>query len=201
MTFFVTGTSNVSLRNQSVHENATTDDPFLQAISNLMNSGRYDKNTGRAGIRRVRLVTELSAAQHQEDAYDENIQTSPALSATMISLIVGGCVIIFVAVVTILLICIHKRANNTGMKQLSDITTSVDDSSGSADDENKSKADGAIEVLNVNPDHAELVNDVPFDERLKVEDHRVETPFDEPVYPQRASRIYNAASWKITASL
>ncbi len=134
-------------------------------------------------------MTELSAAHHQEDAYDEIIQTSPASSTTMISLAVGGCVIMFVAVLTTLLICIHKRANNTGMKKLSDMATSVDDSSESAEGENKCKAEGATEVLDMNPDHAELVNDVPFDERLKVEGHRVETPFDEPVYAQRASKI------------
>jgi hypothetical protein len=198
MTFFVTSTSNISFVNQS--ENATTAS-FIQAISNLVNSGRYDKNVGRAGIRKVRLITDVSAAQQQGNVPDESVHISAALSTTMISLIVGGCVIALVAVVTILLVCISKRAKNTRMKQVSDVASSVDESSGSAEGESKCKADGAMEILEINQevDHAE--NDIPFDERSKGEGHRIEIPFDEPVYTQLSSRIHNTAPKKITASL
>jgi UPF0716 family protein affecting phage T7 exclusion len=204
MTFYVTGTSNISFVKQSAHKNATAAS-FIQAISDLVNSGRYDKHIGRAAIRKVRLITELSAAQQQQgNVPDESVHNSAALSTTMICLIVGGCVIALVAVVTLLLICISKRANNSGMKQVSDVASSVGESSWSAGGESKCKAaDGAMEILEINQevDHAELVNDIPFDERLTGEGHRVETPFDEPVYTQLSSRTHYTAPKKITASL
>jgi len=49
MTIYVTGTCNISFVNQIASKSATAA-LFIQAISNLVNSGRYDKNIGRAGI-------------------------------------------------------------------------------------------------------------------------------------------------------
>ncbi len=199
MTIFVTGAMNNLLYNDS-----TTANPVIKMIDNLMNSGRYDNDSGRAGIQQVRLVNEPSAVQQQislnntNDQPVEDTNSSPELSTKSISLIFGGSVLALDAFLILAWVIYKKtRGNNSGMKRLSDEVSFIDDSSGSAEGKDKNEANSGIQVIEINDadDTESPFNDIPFDERKKGEAYENESPFDEPV--QHSSRFWNTRSSKL----